>query len=74
MCHLLTEAPPNARSNWVREFYAILPIVRWNDPHPAMHIEGLDIPLEYTTMNEALEVVEVPNHTFEDRLRDMDLE
>uniref|UniRef100_M1DAE6 Putative plant transposon protein domain-containing protein n=1 Tax=Solanum tuberosum TaxID=4113 RepID=M1DAE6_SOLTU len=51
----LTEAPPDARSTWVREFYAIMPTVQWDDPHPVIRIKGVDIPLNATAINEALE-------------------
>ncbi|KAH0722368.1 hypothetical protein KY290_005044 [Solanum tuberosum] len=50
----LTDAPPDARSTWVREFYAILPTVQWDDFHSVICIKGVDIPLNATAINEAL--------------------
>ncbi|KAH0722485.1 hypothetical protein KY290_005135 [Solanum tuberosum] len=70
----LTEAPPDARSTWVKEFYAILPTVRWDDSYPVIRIRGVDIPLNATAINEALEVSEISNAKYEAKLREMDLE
>uniref|UniRef100_M1DFG3 Putative plant transposon protein domain-containing protein n=1 Tax=Solanum tuberosum TaxID=4113 RepID=M1DFG3_SOLTU len=46
----------------------------WDDSHPVIRITGVDIPLNATAINEALEVQEVPNHEYEARLREMDVE
>lgn len=53
---LLTQAPSNALSNWVSEFYAIVATVCEDDPHPVIHVVRLDTPLNATTINEVLEV------------------
>ncbi|KAH0699045.1 hypothetical protein KY284_013260 [Solanum tuberosum] len=64
----LTEATSDARSPWVREFYAILPTVQRDDPHPAIRNRGVDIPLNATTINEALELPDIPNVEYEAKL------
>ncbi|KAH0722512.1 hypothetical protein KY290_005161 [Solanum tuberosum] len=57
----LTKVSPDARSTW-------------DDSHPVIRIQGVDIPLNATTVNEALEVPEVSNAEYEAKLREMDLE
>uniref|UniRef100_A0A0V0ICV9 Putative ovule protein n=1 Tax=Solanum chacoense TaxID=4108 RepID=A0A0V0ICV9_SOLCH len=70
----LTEALSDACSTWVREFYAILPTLRWDDSHPVIRIIEVDIPLNATAINESLEVPKVPNHEYEARLKELALE
>uniref|UniRef100_M1D8B9 Putative plant transposon protein domain-containing protein n=1 Tax=Solanum tuberosum TaxID=4113 RepID=M1D8B9_SOLTU len=69
----LKEAPPAARSTWVREFYVILPTVHWDDPHPTIRIRGVNIPLNAPSIYDVLEVPEVRNTVYEAKLREMDL-
>ena len=60
----LTEGPPAARGNWVRECYIVLPPIRWDYPCLAIHICGVGIPQNAITINETLGVRKVPNHAF----------
>uniref|UniRef100_M1DMY5 Putative plant transposon protein domain-containing protein n=1 Tax=Solanum tuberosum TaxID=4113 RepID=M1DMY5_SOLTU len=48
--------------------------MQWDNPHPVIRIRGVDISLNATAINEALEVPEVPNYEYETRLREIDLE
>lgn len=67
----LKESPPASRSPWMRDLYAILPIVGWDDPHLTIRIRGVDIPLNASLFNDALEVPMVPNMVYEDKLKEM---
>lgn len=70
----MIEASPSACSTWVRQFYDILFAMFWEDPHPFFRVWRVYIPLKSYAINKALEVQEVPNHAYENRLREMDLE
>lgn len=39
------------------------------NPYSVIHIQGVDIPLNVTTINEVLEVQEVPNLEYKAKLR-----
>ena len=70
----LTKAPPDARSTWVRKLYSILPIVCLEGPYLVIRVWGVDIPLNTTTINEVMEVPEVPNLEYKAKRKEMDLE
>ncbi|KAH0716621.1 hypothetical protein KY285_012652 [Solanum tuberosum] len=69
----LIEASLAALSGWVREFYALLPTICWDDLHPSICIRGVDILLSTQFINEVLEVLDVSNVEYETKLREMDL-
>ena len=52
----------------MREFYGILPTVRSYVPYLFIHIWGVEIPLNVTTINEVLEVPKFQILEFEDSL------
>ena len=66
-----TEAPTDARTTFVREFYCIVPTVRSYVPYPFIHNWRVEIPLNVTTINEVLEVPKFQNLEFEDKLKRM---
>lgn len=43
-----------------------MPIVRRDDPYSVIHMKGVDIPLNFTTIIKDLEIPEIPNYNFED--------
>ena len=58
----------------MRKFYSILPIVCLEGPYLVIHVWGVDIPLNITTINEVMEVPEAPNLEYEAKIKEMDLE
>lgn len=65
----MIEASLDACSTWVREFYAILATVHWDESDSVISIRGVEIPIYATTINEVLEALQVPNHEYESMLR-----
>lgn len=51
----------------------MLNTVCWEDLHSIIPVQGVDILLNAIAINKELEVSKVPNHVFEDRLREIDL-
>lgn len=50
----LVEALQNGVLFLVRELYAILLTVLWDDLYPTIRIRGVDIPIDASTINEVL--------------------
>ena len=61
----LTKSPPTVLSTWVKEFYAIMPIVSLEVSHLVIRIPGFDFPLNATSINEALKVPEFSNSEYD---------
>lgn len=47
--------------------------MHWDDPSPTIYIRRVDVPVDVETINIVLEMSEVSNAEFDDRLRGMDL-
>ena len=58
----------------MQEFYIVLPAAFLDDPNTIIRLHVVDIPLNVVVLNDALKVLEVPNHEFKVHLQEMDLE
>ena len=70
----LTEASSNLRSTLGEGVLWYPPHSTLDVPYPVICIWRDETPLNANTINAVFEVTEVPNFTFEDKLREIDLE
>ncbi|KAM3270108.1 hypothetical protein P3S67_030014 [Capsicum chacoense] len=70
----LVEPPRGCVSGWVREFYSMLPTVRWDDPHPTICIREVHVPVDVANINMVLGVPNISNADFEAKYKEMDLQ
>lgn len=65
---MMVDSIPKGNLAWVHIFYVILFIVEWLVPLPTIMIREINIPIDVTTINKVLGVLNPSSETFEAKI------